>query len=72
MDDVTHLTNREVQVLCRVAHGLPNTLIASDLWVTEQTVKFHLTNIYRKLDLPNRVAAARWAFDEGLHLTDCA
>ena len=68
---MTSLTKREIQVLCRLAHGLPNKLIARDLWVTEQTVKFHLNNIYRKLDLPNRVAAARWAFDNGIHLTDC-
>jgi DNA-binding NarL/FixJ family response regulator len=68
---VTPLTSREIQVLCRVAHGLPNKLIANELWVTEQTVKFHLTNVYRKLELPNRIAAARWAFDQGMHLTEC-
>jgi DNA-binding CsgD family transcriptional regulator len=31
------------------------------LWVTEQTVKFHLSNIYRKLDVANRTEASRWA-----------
>ena len=31
------------------------------LWVTEQTVKFHLSNIYRKLDVSNRTEASRWA-----------
>ena len=36
------------------------------LWVTEQTVKFHLSNIYRKLDVSNRTEASRWALVHGL------
>ena len=36
------------------------------LWVTEQTVKFHLSNIYRKLDVSNRTEASRWAQLHGL------
>ena len=40
--------------------------MAKRLWVTEQTVKFHLTNIYRKLDVPNRTAATRCAHEHGL------
>ena len=36
------------------------------LWVTEQTVKFHLSNVYRKLDVANRTEAARWAQLNGL------
>jgi DNA-binding CsgD family transcriptional regulator len=36
------------------------------LWVTEQTVKFHLSNIYRKLDVANRTEASRWAQVHGL------
>jgi DNA-binding CsgD family transcriptional regulator len=36
------------------------------LWVTEQTVKFHLSNIYRKLDVANRTEASRWAQVNGL------
>jgi hypothetical protein len=34
--------------------------------VTEQTIKFHLTNVYRKLRVANRTEAARWAFTHGL------
>jgi DNA-binding CsgD family transcriptional regulator len=36
------------------------------LWVTEQTVKFHLSNVYRKLDVSNRTEASRWAQLHGL------
>ena len=36
------------------------------LWVTEQTVKFHLSNIYRKLNVANRTEASRWAQLNGL------
>jgi DNA-binding CsgD family transcriptional regulator len=36
------------------------------LWVTEQTVKFHLSNIYRKLHVSNRTEASRWAQLNGL------
>jgi len=40
--------------------------ISSELWVSEHTVKFHLTNIYRKLEVSNRTEAARYAFEQGL------
>jgi DNA-binding NarL/FixJ family response regulator len=40
--------------------------VARKLWVTEQTVKFHLSNIYRKLGVSNRTAASRWAHDRGM------
>ena len=43
------LTIRELEILRRVAGGASNGRIATDLWVTEQTVKFHLSNVYRKL-----------------------
>jgi DNA-binding NarL/FixJ family response regulator len=60
------LTERELGILKAVARGLSNSAIGKELWVTEQTVKFHLTNIYRKLDLANRTEAARYAFEHGL------
>ncbi len=49
-----------------MARGLSNDAIAKELWVTEQTVKFHLTNIYRKLGVHNRTEAARYAYEQGL------
>jgi DNA-binding NarL/FixJ family response regulator len=60
------LTERELGILKAVARGLSNSAIGKELWVTEQTVKFHLTNIYRKLDLANRTEAARYAYEHGL------
>jgi NarL family two-component system response regulator LiaR len=63
---VTGLTKRELTIVKAVARGLSNQAIAKELWVTEQTVKFHLTNIYRKLDLSNRTEAARWAYAQGI------
>ena len=60
------LTDREATILKAVARGLSNQAIGKELWVTEQTVKFHLTNIYRKLHVANRTEAARWAFAHGL------
>jgi DNA-binding NarL/FixJ family response regulator len=60
------LTERELVILKAVARGLSNSQIGKELWVTEQTVKFHLTNIYRKLSLANRTEAARYAFQHGL------
>ena len=60
------LTARELEILQLVAEGLSNSEMARRLWVTEQTVKFHLSNIYRKLDVSNRTQASRWAQVNGL------
>jgi two-component system response regulator DevR len=60
-DDVPELTRRELEILQLVAEGHSNSQLATMLWVTEQTVKFHLSNIYRKLDVANRTEASRWA-----------
>jgi DNA-binding NarL/FixJ family response regulator len=60
------LTKRELSVLKAVAAGLPNREIGQQLWVSEHTVKFHLTNIFRKLEVANRTEAARWAHQRGL------
>src|SRR2546429_302687 len=49
-----------------VGEGHSNAALARMLWVTEQTVKFHLSNIYRKLGVANRTEASRWAQLNGL------
>ncbi len=56
------LTARELEILRLVAGGLSNARIAAKLWVTEQTVKFHLSNTYRKLGVANRTEASRYAY----------
>jgi DNA-binding NarL/FixJ family response regulator len=60
------LTRRELEILRLVAEGHSNSQLARMLWVTEQTVKFHLSNIYRKLGVSNRTEASRWAQLNGL------
>jgi DNA-binding NarL/FixJ family response regulator len=55
------LTSRELEILQLAAEGLTNGRIARELWVTEQTVKFHLSNTYRKLGVANRTEASRYA-----------
>ncbi len=60
------LTERETSILKAVARGLSNDEIARELWITQQTVKFHLTNVYRKLGAKNRTEAVRFAYEQGL------
>ena len=60
------LTARELEILGAVAEGHTNARIGRQLWVTEQTVKFHLSNIYRKLGVSNRTEASRYALMNGL------
>jgi DNA-binding NarL/FixJ family response regulator len=60
------LTRRELTLLRAVARGLSNQAIGKELWITEQTVKFHLRNIYRKLGVSSRTEAARYAYERGL------
>ncbi len=60
------LSRRELEVLQLVAAGASNSEIARRLWITEQTVKFHLSNIYRKLDVGNRTEASSYAHLNGL------
>lgn len=60
------LTARELEILSWVAAGESNGAIARQLFVTEQTVKFHLSNIYRKLGVSNRTQASHFAYHNGL------
>jgi DNA-binding NarL/FixJ family response regulator len=60
------LSDRELEVLRLVAEGKPNKQIAADLFLAVQTVKFHLTSLYRKLDVRTRTEAVREAYRRGL------
>jgi DNA-binding NarL/FixJ family response regulator len=64
--DDANLTEREVAILNALARGLSNQAIGKELFVAEQTVKFHLTNIYRKLNAANRTEAVRLAYQRGI------
>ncbi len=66
MPKACRLTPRELEILRAAAEGPTNAQIARQLWVTEQTVKFHLSNIYRKLGVSNRTEASRYALVNGL------
>jgi NarL family two-component system response regulator LiaR len=59
------LTDREISILKALARGSSNEEIAKEFWVAQQTVKFHLTNIYRKLGVKNRTEAIRHAYKLG-------
>jgi DNA-binding NarL/FixJ family response regulator len=65
-EELLSLTRREREILALVAEGHSNRELARRLWVTEQTVKFHLSNVYRKLNVANRTEASRWAHRHGL------
>jgi DNA-binding NarL/FixJ family response regulator len=60
------LTAKEREVLNLLSAGLSNTEIAKELWLSPQTVKFHLSNIYRKLAVKSRTAAVQVAHEKGL------
>jgi DNA-binding NarL/FixJ family response regulator len=60
------LTDRETEVLRVLARGLSNTEIAEALFITEGTVKTHVSSILAKLDLPSRTRAALYALKIGL------
>jgi len=60
------LTARELEILQLVASGDSNRRIAQRLWVTEQTVKFHLSNVYRKLGVSNRTEASHVAHQRNM------
>ena len=60
------LTGRERSILEAVATGMTTAAISRELWISEHTIKFHLTNIYRKLGVANRAGAIRHALQHGI------
>lgn len=70
LSNIEILSNREKQIALKIMDGLPNKLIACDLFISERTVKFHCANIYRKLDIRNRHALVAQYYRELLAKTD--
>jgi DNA-binding NarL/FixJ family response regulator len=64
--DEVGLSEREISILASLGEGMSNKEIAKQLWLAEQTVKFHLTNLYRKLDVSTRTEAVNAAYRRGL------
>ena len=60
------LTDREIEVLELVADGLTNRAVARRLGISEATVKTHLAHVYTKLEVLDRAAAVREAWERGL------
>jgi DNA-binding NarL/FixJ family response regulator len=61
-----HLTKREVEVLRLIAQGLTDAQVAEKLGISPRTVNFHLTSIYRKIQVSSRSAATRYAIEHHL------
>lgn len=60
------LTQRESEVLQGIANGKRNSDIAAELFISERTVKYHLSSMYFKLQVSNRTQALKYAFEHGL------
>ena len=60
------LSDRELEILVIVAHGATNRAVASQLFISEATVKTHLLHIYEKLGVNDRAAAVAAAYERGL------
>ena len=65
-DEHPLLTDREQSILSAIASGMTSAAISRELWVSQHTVKFHLTNVYRKLGVSNRAGAIRYALEHRL------
>jgi DNA-binding CsgD family transcriptional regulator len=61
------LTPREEEILAQVVSGASNHQVAERLVISDKTVSRHLANIYAKLGVGSRTAAAAWAHEHGIH-----
>jgi DNA-binding CsgD family transcriptional regulator len=59
--DASLLTPREIEILSMIAAGATNEQIANELFISRNTVRTHIYNIFKKINVPNRLQAALWA-----------
>ena len=69
-DKIDSLTSRELEVLIQVANGMINKEIATSLNISERTVKNHLSNIFKKIDVSDRTQAAVFAIKNNIITLD--
>jgi DNA-binding NarL/FixJ family response regulator len=68
MASISDLTSRELEILQFVIAGKTNKTIASQIYISEKTVEFHLDNIYTKIGVRTRMLAGVWAIQQGLRV----
>jgi DNA-binding NarL/FixJ family response regulator len=66
MESLSDLTLREKQILQLVIEGKTNRAIATEIYISEKTVEFHLDHIYSKIGLRTRLMAGVWAIQQGI------
>ena len=66
MASLSDLTPREMEILQLLIAGLTNKAIASEIYISEKTVEFHLDHIYTKIGVRTRVMAGIWAIKNGM------
>lgn len=66
MANLSDLTPRELEILQLLIAGLTNKGIASEIYISEKTVEFHLDHIYSKIGVRTRLMAGIWAIQQGM------
>jgi DNA-binding NarL/FixJ family response regulator len=61
-----NLTRREIEILYQIAEGYKNSEIAEILFISEKTVKNHISQIFRKIGIKNRAQAVKYVYDNNL------
>ena len=64
--NLSNLTSREREILQLVIEGKTNKAIASEIYISEKTVEFHLDHIYTKIGARSRLMASVWALHHGI------
>jgi DNA-binding NarL/FixJ family response regulator len=68
MTTLSRLTPRELEILQLILAGHTNKAIATEIFVSEKTVEFHIDNLYTKIGVRTRLMAGIWALQQGIQL----